>query len=343
MAVSAVELWADRRHWPLTPKGYLFVVPGFNRIGRHLYGDSWHDEFPAKNPLPLPPAAPDEADATIRAWAHSLLSLTDGEAYSADYKEPPAQALSSLGLGLGGQAPGTGNLARLGEGLLAAGPTGDVGADQTGYRFTGQQWDRFRSVVHYQNELMKPDLEKVRGAARWLYDAVFAGSVLPHLMKQGGGDWRASEPDDWMMPDLDRLRLRVRYARMVPGQAGSMAGSHWIFLPEAALDAALMETAGEVVSDPSTGADPETSGPTSLDDSAAATTTVAMVKQATQHVAELLRNSPNLKKEDAFASVRQVIGHVSQNQLTRSVWPDAREAAGLPRKAASGPKPKAAA
>lgn len=336
MALSAVELWADQKYWPLTPKGYLFIVPAFNRIGRHLYGDAWHDEFPAKNPLPLPPARPEEADEAIRAWAHSLLSLTDGDAYSADYREPPQQPLSLLTLG--SQTPVTGSLARLGEGLLAAGPTGEFGPEQTGYRFTSHQWDRFRAVVHYQNELMKPDLEKVRIAARWLYDAVFAGTVLPHLMKQGGGDWRASEPDDWMMPDLDRLRLRIRYARMVPGQAGSMAGSHWIFLPEPALSSALDATpqrsaASSALPEPTT-----SEAPTAGDDRAAAITTSAMVKQATDHVAELLRGNPYLKRGDAFISVRDVLGHVSQNQLVRSVWPDAREAAGLPRKATSGPK-----
>lgn len=78
-----------------------------------------------------------------------------------------------------------------------------------------------------------------------------------------------------------------------------------------------------------------------LGDSVTATTTAAMVKHATDHVAALLRNSPNLTKKDAFTSVRKAIGHVSDNQLKITVWPDARQAAGLNRKATPGPKRKA--
>ncbi len=338
MDISPEELWSDQRRWPLTPPGYVFIVPAFNRIGRHLYGDSWHDEFPAKNPFPLPPPSPNEADTSMRAWAHAMLSHSVGD-YGVDYREPTAKLGSLAALG---QVSGSRRLLQLDDDPANTDSLADQSAEQTGYRFTEDKWEKFRAIVHYQNELMKPDLEKVRRAARWLYDAVFSGALAPFLMRQGGGDWRASEPDDWMMPDLDRLRLRVRYARMVPGQAGSMAGSHWIFLPEAALDAALQTTAKVAVGAPSQDNTSATSGPSSSDDSANAITTTAMVKQAKEHVAELLRMSPNVTRGEAFASVRKAIGAVSDNQLRQVVWPEAREAAGLPRKAASGRKRRAA-
>jgi len=62
--------------------------------------------------------------------------------------------------------------------------------------------------------------------------------------------------------------------------------------------------------------------------------------EATIYLTGLLRANPDMGRDDAWWDCRLRFHHLSERKFFRHIWPDARDAAGLPRKARPGPRAK---
>jgi hypothetical protein len=69
-------------------------------------------------------------------------------------------------------------------------------------------------------------------------------------------------------------------------------------------------------------------------------TTTTTEGEAAQALAEILREKPNIKREDAMSLCRNQGYRLTARSFQMIVWPRAREAAGLDPKAPAGRKPK---
>jgi hypothetical protein len=321
------EIWQGKK-WPPAPPGFLFLAPAFTVIGRHLFPHDWKDEWGGFEMPSLPPRAIREANEATREYAHIVLSI-GADDYSPDYEERP-QSLLSLG-----QSPGP----RLGElGTLATLGAPAAAGRSPGYWFTDEHWDFFRSFVHAQRERDKPILAKVEVAAEWLYDRVFTRQITPYILLAGkGGDWRASEVNDWLPPQAEVRAMRVRSCRLQPGVAAAPNGSHWIFVNKEELSAALAadrrrlpKPAEQAPVDPHQG---EANG------QAGDQMTAAQVRRATEFAANALRADRYAKRDVLLEGTRAAVGLVTENQWKTRIWPHAREMAGLPRRKEPG-RPK---
>lgn len=321
------DIWENPKRWPLAPPGYLFLVPAFNRIGRRLHGEAWEDDLAGNEFWPFLPAEPEEADPATLDWAKWMV-LSDSRR-SALPPEPQAEANLPSMPDDGARSPLNLVHPRWPRHLKKP----EI-VEPKAFQFQGVEWDRLRERVDTRNRAIKPSVEKVSAATKWLYDAVFERKVQPFLMRQEGGDWQASAFDDWMAPDLDTLRARVRNANMLPGQASSRGGSHWIFLPEKSLDDALRSAISPSLQSVELFA---IAPPVESLDTASPTTMVN-VTRAIDFAAELLRQNSDAAKDDVYAAIQTGIGGVSRNQFEKRVWRTARDRAGLPQKGKSGPK-----
>lgn len=228
--MEAEQLWAGKG-WPLVDDDHEFLVPAFNRIGRHLHGEKWRDHFASLDTFRVEATEVGAASAGERAWAHRTLWALFPDTYVEDYEpEPPASIFVQLG-----QLGTLGNLEPTSSSRRAP-----------GWWFSDEEWATFRNAVHYQNELQKPQIKLVDAAARWLFNRVVRGEISPLAQnRKTGGDWQTTVPDDWRMPDPERLRGRIRRCTMIPGKSAWPGGTHWIIINKAELSAALEREAGQ--------------------------------------------------------------------------------------------------
>jgi hypothetical protein len=325
------EVWQGKK-WPPAPPGFLFLAPAFIEIGRHLFPNEWKDDWGGLEMPGLPPRMVRDADAATREYAHIVLSIGE-ESYSPDFEEPPA-SLPALG-----QTP----LSQLGEfrplaalGTQSATLPAVIGRP-AGYWFTDQQWDFFRSFVHDQRERARPILAKVDVAAEWLYARVFTRQITPYILLAGkGGDWRASDVNDWLPPKVEVRGMRVRSCRLLPGVAAAPSGTHWIFVSKEELLAALAADRRSVPASPEPDADEHHRN---INGRSGETMTAAQVQRATDFAANALRAHPYAKRDVLREDTRAAVGLVTENQWKTKIWPLAREQAGLARRKDPG-RPK---
>jgi hypothetical protein len=224
----------------MTDDDHEFLVPAFNRIGRHLHGDAWRDDFPALDTLEVKAARAEDASPEERAWAHRLLLALFPETYREDYEEPPPPRLNTFA------ALGTGRLPPLGGALNALGSSdySELPQRAPGWWFSEADWSRFRSAIHYKNELQKPKLRMVDAAANWLFNRVVRGEITPFVQhRMSGGQWAATTTNDWRMPSAQRLRARIRTCSMMPGHPAAGGGLFWIFINKQQMADALARDA----------------------------------------------------------------------------------------------------
>lgn len=206
------DLWTGRQKPPPGERGYLFMVTAFNRIGRHIHGDKWHDDFACKQYRTVS-QTPDKASYEERWAAHSYLQDKFSDTYQPDWEQPPP-------VGLGG--------------FILSAPR------KPGYWFTPEDWQRYRKSILDLNSEMKVEIEMAALAADWLIDRVLSGEITPQLKdKVRGGDWIPCRPSDWRMPHDNPRWARIRNCSMEAGQPASFSGPHWIFIKQDELDAAL--------------------------------------------------------------------------------------------------------
>src|SRR5262249_28940289 len=68
------------------------------------------------------------------------------------------------------------------------------------------------------------------------------------------------------------------------------------------------------------------------------TTTTAARTQATAYLASLLKGNADMKRNDAWRACKERFPSLSERSFRSTVWPDAREKAGLEARARSGRK-----
>ncbi|MCO5092718.1 hypothetical protein [Bosea sp. (in: a-proteobacteria)] len=327
---ASEDIWENERRWPLAPPGYLFLVPAFNRIGRRLYGDAWQDDLGANEFWPFLPADPVEADPATLDWAKWM--VLGERRRSTPAPEPQSQTDLASAPDDGARRP---PLALVHPGWQRHFKKPELITPKA-FPFQDGEWDRLKERVDARNRKIQPGIEKVLAATRWLYDAIFERKIQPFIMRQEGGDWQASAPDDWMAPSLDTLRARVRNASMYPGAASSRDGSHWIFLPEKRLDDALQSAIAPSllsVGLPASSCSTATAG-------AASPTMMVNITRAIDRSAELLRQNNDATKEEIYAAVQADVGGISRNAFETKVLGAGRERAGFPRKGKPGRKRK---
>jgi hypothetical protein len=225
------SLWIHPRIWPNAQRGYLFLVPAVERVGGHLFGNTWrYDGFLLEEySLPTDMLA---ASAKERAYAHSILQRLHGDAYTPDFEEDRLTPLGGLA-GLGGASiPDLLNPRR-------AIRLGEPPSRAEGYWFTDVQWDEAKAYLHATNLENRPRIEMATEVSRWLSDEIAAGSIRAQLFRVDGRDLREGLTTEWPCLDLDRRRRRLRNCRMMPGDPASENGSHLIFVKDADLAAAL--------------------------------------------------------------------------------------------------------
>ncbi|MGE7469247.1 hypothetical protein ACQKLX_07395 [Bosea sp. NPDC003192] len=218
----------------MTDDDHEFLVPAFSRIGRQIHGDQWRDDYPTLNPLAVKAQRVEEATPEERAWAHRVLCALFPDSYKEDFEEPPPPP-QAVGL-LGALGSGLPPQRYLGSAIESEGAP----ERPPGWWFSQSDWERFRAAVHYQNEMQKPKIAMVDTAARWLFNRIVRGEIVPFVQHaRDGGGWSPTTADDWRMPSPERLRMRIQRCMMVPGRSAVPAGTHWIIINKAELSAAI--------------------------------------------------------------------------------------------------------
>lgn len=334
--MHTAELWAGRG-WPLTDDDHEFLVPAFNRIGRHLHGEDWRDHYPSLEPLQVNARTVEEASPEERAWAHRVLFALAPDTYQEDYEEPPPQLGTLAALGAGHLPAYGGSLNTLGRSEIL-----EPSRRASGWWFSKSDWERFRTAIHYQNELQKPRLAMVDEAARWLFNRVVRREIIPCAQHRlSGGQWQETSIDDWRMPNADRLRSRIRNCALTPGHPAAPGGLFWIVINKAELDAALARTSSEADSSdsqrPFLAPSSASAVGVSLDPAESSDPmTARQIGKATDFARAALIADKTWKRNTLLAKTREAIGFVSENQWRSTIWPTAREQAGLERSARAG-------
>lgn len=217
------DIWTNRWQWPLIldEDEHEFFVPAFNRIGRHLFGETWRDDSGGLLPPPVRSDSPTTADEKERERAHTLLSEF-WEGYVPNY-QAAAQAVFQLGqlAGLGANA--------------ATPPV------STGYQFSADDWSRYRQITDLMDRRDNAERALVWQAAQWLLKRIASGEIVPLIQhRQLGGPYLPTTIDEWRISMPQRLMGRIASAALKPGMPNVPNGEFWIFFRRAEIGAAIL-------------------------------------------------------------------------------------------------------
>lgn len=220
------NIWSERWRWPLIldEDEHEFFVPAFNRIGKHLFGDTWRDDSAGLQSPPARSPSPGEADEKERELAHELLKEF-WEGYVPNY-QAPAQTFLQLGQ--------LGQLAGLGGNAAIPPPSG-------GYQFNTDDWARYRQIIDLMDRRDNAERGLVWQAAQWLLKRIASGEIVPLIQhRERGGSYQPTTIDEWRISKAQRLMGRIASAALQPGAPNVPNGEFWIFFRRAEIGAAIL-------------------------------------------------------------------------------------------------------
>jgi len=182
--------------------------------------------------------------------------------------------------------------------------------------FTDAEWEAARAIYRRREDTARPAWVRYAQVCKIVTDACRQGQLAFGLRPRAGGAVYPGKPE-WWETEGSKLHYRLGWFRMsstAPFANGLRDDADWICISRGSLDSFL----------------------TSLQASPAGTAKAE--SDAARHLADKLKQDPDLTKADAKAECKQF--EISQNGFRDRVWPKAREMAGLPATAPAGRKKK---
>ena len=310
--MNSLSRWHRPNSWISDPFGYVFLPRAMLEIGKALFPDEWTGKEPT-TPIFFPlPKVSVLASPNVKRDVHSLL-----RAERPDFARPPLDAL-----------PRRPDIVCLPHLHRAQG--------RPIVTFTEDEWAAARKIFQKREDVARPARRRYAKVCETVASACRSGDLVSALRPHNGGDAVEMRPSLWNTEGA-ALAHRFECFSLDPSEpfSGGLANREaWICVARNGLDAllALNWEAWICVTRNSLDALLASFRPSH-------TSTVKSESDATRHLAERLKQDPDLKKPDAEAECQKKF-KISQRGFRDRVWPVAREDAGLPARARAGRKKK---